>query len=55
MGHKQYLKVGQSAKNRLFGISPFRGGPSGGSPIQMLISEQGKINHSEYNFYQLFP
>ena len=55
MGHKQYLKVGQSAKNRLFGISPFRAGSNGGSPIQMLISEQGKINHSEYNFRRLIP
>lgn len=46
--HKQYLKVGQSAKNRLFGIKPMRKTPAnseGTSPIQMLISEQGKINH----------
>ncbi|XP_069685569.1 scavenger receptor class B member 1 [Periplaneta americana] len=46
--HKQYLKVGQSAKNRLFGIKPMRKTPAsseGSSPIQMLISEQGKFNH----------
>ena len=48
--HKQYLKVGQSAKNRLFGIKPMRKTPAnsdGTSPIQMLISEQGKINHGK--------
>jgi hypothetical protein len=48
--HKQYLKVGQSAKNRLFGIKPWRkipANPEGTSAIQMLISEQGKFNHGE--------
>ncbi|KAJ8886471.1 hypothetical protein PR048_012682 [Dryococelus australis] len=48
--HKQYLKVGQSAKNRLFGVPPpFKKTPAGSqdstSPIQMLISEQGRVNH----------
>ncbi|XP_046980078.1 scavenger receptor class B member 1 [Schistocerca americana] len=47
--HKQYLQVGRSAKNRLFGIPPSgKRTPANGdtvSPIQMLISEQGKINH----------
>jgi hypothetical protein len=49
--HKQYLKVGQSAKNRLFGVKPWRktpASPEGTSAIQMLISEQGKVNHGEY-------
>jgi hypothetical protein len=48
--HKQYLKVGQSAKNRLFGVKPWKkipGNAEGTSSIQMLISEQGKINHGE--------
>jgi hypothetical protein len=48
--HKQYLKVGQSAKNRLFGVKPWRkslASPEGNSAIQMLISEQGKVNHGE--------
>lgn len=46
--HKQYLKVGQSAKNRLFGVKPWRktpASPEGTSAVQMLISEQGKVNH----------
>lgn len=46
--HKQYLKVGQSAKNRLFGVKPWTKTPAGSegtSAIQMLISEQGKVNH----------
>jgi hypothetical protein len=48
--HKQYLKVGQSAKNRLFGVKPWRKTPAsaeGASSVQMLISEQGKFNHSK--------
>ncbi|XP_066990954.2 scavenger receptor class B member 1 [Anabrus simplex] len=47
--HKQYLKVGQSAKNRLFGIKPTAKSQvsqqDSTSPLQMLISEQGKVNH----------
>lgn len=50
--HKQYLKVGQSAKNRLFGIEPksARRRPVGhtdssASTIQMLISERGKLHN----------
>ncbi|XP_063219535.1 scavenger receptor class B member 1 isoform X1 [Bacillus rossius redtenbacheri] len=50
--HKQYLKVGQSAKNRLFGVPPpFKKTPAAAgaqdstSPIQMLISERGRVNH----------
>ncbi|KAK9496595.1 hypothetical protein O3M35_013129 [Rhynocoris fuscipes] len=45
---KQYLRVGQSAKNRLFGVPPVRRGPSlkaDRTPLQMLVSEQGNINH----------
>ena len=48
--HKQYLKVGQSAKNRLFGVKPWKktpARPEGISAIQMLISEQGKVNHGK--------
>jgi hypothetical protein len=48
--HKQYLKVGQSAKNRLFGVKPWRktpASPEGTSAVQMLISEQGKFNHGK--------
>ncbi|XP_075230512.1 scavenger receptor class B member debris buster isoform X2 [Lycorma delicatula] len=51
--NKQYIKVGQSAKNRLFGI-PARG-PTGHAshahhggdrtPLQMLVSHQGSISH----------
>ncbi|XP_071441535.1 scavenger receptor class B member 1-like [Hetaerina americana] len=47
--HKQYLKVGQSARNKLFGVSPFRSAASKGSgegaSIQMLISEPKKFFH----------
>lgn len=48
--HKQYLKVGQSAKNKLFGISPGQdyGQRTGSKPLSMLISEQGKINHGKF-------
>ncbi|XP_028172465.1 scavenger receptor class B member 1 [Ostrinia furnacalis] len=41
MGHKQYLAVGHSAGARLFGLAP-RGDRA--VPINMLISQQGKIN-----------
>lgn len=52
---KQYLKVGQSAKNRLFGIqpnTPVRKSTSGRSrnadtrPLQMMVSDQNKISNS---------
>lgn len=56
--HKQYLRVGQSARNKLFGINPENGFAerTGGTPLSMLISEQGKINHGELliNFYVFF-
>ncbi|KAL0281623.1 UNVERIFIED_CONTAM: hypothetical protein PYX00_002556 [Menopon gallinae] len=45
--HKQYLRVGQNAKNRLFGIPPSKRNRirnEDGTPINMLISEQGKIS-----------
>lgn len=46
--NKPYYKVGQSAKNRLFGISPSTPNTGAGrdrTPLQMLVSEQGKISH----------
>ncbi|XP_049883784.1 scavenger receptor class B member 1 [Pectinophora gossypiella] len=42
MGHKQYLAVGQSARNTLFGFTPRL---NGDRPLNMLISQQGRINH----------
>ncbi|CAH2056079.1 unnamed protein product, partial [Iphiclides podalirius] len=45
MGHKQYLAVGQSARNRLFGLTPRISGDKRTVPLNMLISQQGKINH----------
>lgn len=54
---KQYLKVGQSAKNRLFGIqpnTPVRKSTSGRSrnadtrPLQMMVSDQNKISNSKW-------
>lgn len=44
MGHKPYLAVGQSARNRLFGWAPRISGDKQ-VPLNMLISQQGKINH----------
>lgn len=58
MTKNQYLKVGQSAKNRLFGIAPIRrlsvvasNRHSSGRPIQMLVSEKFTLSNSEYSFY----
>ncbi|XP_046660020.1 scavenger receptor class B member 1 isoform X1 [Homalodisca vitripennis] len=42
--NKQYYKVGQNAKNRLFGIAPSNTRQD--RPIQMLVSDQAKISHS---------
>ncbi|XP_041971164.1 scavenger receptor class B member 1 [Aricia agestis] len=42
MGHKNYLAVGQSARDRLFGLARAGDKPV---PLNMLISQQGKINH----------
>ncbi|XP_014280530.1 scavenger receptor class B member 1 isoform X2 [Halyomorpha halys] len=45
---KQYLRVGQSTRNRLFGVAPLSRGPSlreDRTPLQMLVSEQGTISH----------
>ncbi|CAH2988244.1 unnamed protein product [Chilo suppressalis] len=39
MGHKQYLAVSQSARSRLFGLPGDKT-----LPLNMLISQQGKIN-----------
>lgn len=48
---QQYRRVGQSAKNSLFGISPFKRGPSlKGDRVpltQMLLTEQGHISQGE--------
>lgn len=43
--NKPYYKVGQSAKNRLFGIAPPSTTGRDRTPLQMLVSEQGKISH----------
>ncbi|XP_061727775.1 scavenger receptor class B member 1 [Cydia pomonella] len=40
MGHKQFLALGQTAR-RLLGLPPGRGDV----PLNMLISQQGKLNH----------
>ncbi|XP_063392440.1 scavenger receptor class B member 1 [Cydia fagiglandana] len=40
MGHKQFLALGQTAR-RLLGVPPGKGDV----PLNMLISQQGKINH----------
>ncbi|XP_047513560.1 scavenger receptor class B member 1 [Pieris napi] len=45
MGHKQYRAVGQSARNRLFGLNPRISGDDKSVPLSMLISQQGKLNH----------
>ncbi|KAF2883476.1 hypothetical protein ILUMI_22693 [Ignelater luminosus] len=44
--YKQYFRVSQNARNRLFGVPPRNGNSSGFTPLQMLISEQGKIKSS---------
>lgn len=49
--HKQYLKVGQNARDQIFGLS--RGGRTS-SPLSMLISKGAKLNNSKsYNFFLL--
>lgn len=55
MTKNQYLKVGKSAKNRLFGIAPIRrlsqvasNRHSNGRPIQMLVSEKITVSNSKY-------
>lgn len=55
--HKQYLKVGQNAKNRLFGIPPtnrHRRRADDGTPINMLISESGRVSTGKFFFFSLF-
>uniref|UniRef100_A0A8D8CT66 Lysosome membrane protein 2 n=1 Tax=Culex pipiens TaxID=7175 RepID=A0A8D8CT66_CULPI len=42
--HKNYLKVGHNASNQLFGLPPR--GPSGPTPLSMLISQGAKFNNS---------
>jgi len=52
--HKQYIKVGQNAKNRLFGVSPSKKRvtpkiPTGdGKPISMLISDGNNISTGKF-------
>lgn len=60
MTKSPYLKVGQSAKNRLFGIAPIRrlsqvgsNRHSNGRPIQMLVSEKITISNSKYQLFVL--
>lgn len=50
MGHKQYMRVGQTAKNSLFGVDRRSAPSSNGTPLQMLISQQGKFNHGKSFF-----
>lgn len=57
---KQYLKVGQSAKNRLFGVQPnvpakkahFSSAAHSRNtdtrPLQMMVSDQNKISNSKW-------
>ncbi|XP_019931364.2 scavenger receptor class B member 1 [Aedes albopictus] len=42
--HKNYFKVGQNASNQLFGLPPR--GPSGATPLSMLISQGAKFNNN---------
>lgn len=55
--HKQYLKVGQNARNQLFGLpkgtkTNKTGGGSGNatSPLSMLISQGVTFNNSKLIF-----
>lgn len=48
--HKQYLKVGQNARDQIFGLS--RGGRTS-SPLSMLISKGAKLNNSKSNISHL--
>lgn len=43
--HKHYLKYGQSARDKIFGIS--RSSKGVGTPLSMLISSSGKFNTSK--------
>lgn len=44
---KQYLKYGQTARDKIFGLPPDtrRNGPT---PLSMLISHGAKFNNSKY-------
>lgn len=48
--HKQYLKVGQNARDQIFGLS--RGGRTS-SPLSMLISKGAKLNNSKSSISHL--
>lgn len=49
---KQYIKYGQNARDKIFGIAPDtrRSGPT---PLSMLISHGAKFNNSEYLHQEL--
>lgn len=44
--HKQYFKVGQNARNQLFGIAK-SSKSNGSTPLSMLISQGVKLNNSK--------
>lgn len=48
MTNKQYLKYGQTARDKIFGLPPDtrRNGPT---PLSMLISHGAKFNNSKYS------
>lgn len=49
---KHYMKYGQTARDKIFGIPPDtrRNGPT---PLSMLISHGAKFNNSEYTIYTI--
>lgn len=47
---KQYIKYGQSARDKIFGMSP-EARKQGPTPLSMLISQGAKFNNSKYRFY----
>lgn len=44
---KQYIKYGQSARDKIFGVAPEAGRKQGPTPLSMLISQGAKFNNSE--------
>lgn len=46
---KQYIKYGQSARDKIFGMSP-EARKQGPTPLSMLISQGAKFNNSKYRF-----
>lgn len=47
--HKHYLKYGQNARDKIFGI-PRDSRSSGPTPLSMLISQGAKFNSSKIIF-----